>query len=267
MAAFKDEISAELAAHLARELTRAWPAFPRRRFTRGLDDALAPLALMARIDLLTDRLVDALPDDFDIAAKVLWETLESLIFTGWMTLPCGSYVARAGIDRPEIGLPLLAGLTPRWSSEGPVRPFLERHPDITYRHLHRWVLDPDEHVRRLVTEGTRPRLPWAPQLRRLIADPSPNIELLDHLVDDPSAYVRRSVANHLNDISASSTSRSAASAPAGTPSTSRSTAASSAPSTSTWSTRERRCPAPARQVRSGASRAGTRGGVPHVEPG
>jgi 3-methyladenine DNA glycosylase AlkC len=78
-----------------------------------------------------------------------------------MTLPCGSYVARAGIDRPEVALPLLAELTPRWSSEGPIRPFLQRHPEITYEHLRRWVADPDEHVRRLVSEGTRPRLPWA----------------------------------------------------------------------------------------------------------
>jgi len=201
MAAIKDEISVALAGRLADELTTAWPTFPKRRFTRGLGDELAPLALMARVELLADRLVDTLPDDLDAAAKVLWGTLESPSFTGWMTLPCGTYVARAGIDRPEIALPLLAGLTPRWSSEGPIRPFIDLHPDLTYQHLRRWVSDADEHVRRLVTEGTRPRLPWAPQLRWLIVDPGPNIELLDQLVDDPSPYVRRSVANHLNDIS------------------------------------------------------------------
>jgi 3-methyladenine DNA glycosylase AlkC len=201
MAELKHEISVALAGRLAWELTAAWPAFPRRRFLRGLADALAPLGLMARVELLTDRLVEVFPGDFDESAKVLWRALESPALTGWMTLSCGSYVARAGIDRPEVALPLLAGLTPRWSSEGPIRPFLERHPEITYAHLRRWVADPDTHVRRLVSEGTRPRLPWAPQLRGLIADPSPNLELLDRLVDDPSAYVRRSVANHLNDIS------------------------------------------------------------------
>jgi 3-methyladenine DNA glycosylase AlkC len=200
MADIKDEISAELAAGLADELNRAWPAFRHEAFMGGIDDALAPLALMARVDLLVDRLVEALPRDFATAAKVLWGALESPTFTGWMTLPCGTYVARAGIDHPDTALPLLAGLTPRWSSEGPIRPFIERHPDLTYQHLRRWVTDPDEHVRRLVSEGTRPRLPWAPQLRELIADPGLNIELLDQLVDDPSAYVRRSVANHLNDI-------------------------------------------------------------------
>jgi len=200
MADLKDEISVTLAGRLAGELAAAWPAFPRARFTRGLGDALAPLALMARVELLTGRLVEALPDDFGDAAGVLWRALESAGFTGWMTLPCGGYVARAGIDRPEVALPLLAGLTPRWSSEGPIRAFIHRHPDLTYAHLRRWVDHPDEHVRRLVSEGTRPRLPWAPRLRQLVADPGPSVELLDRLVDDPSSYVRRSVANHLNDI-------------------------------------------------------------------
>jgi 3-methyladenine DNA glycosylase AlkC len=200
MAAFKDEISAQLASRLAGELATAWPSFPIEQFASDIDDALAPLALMARVDLLADRLAGTLPADFGTAAKVLWSTLDSPDFTGWMTLPCGAYVARAGIDRPDVALPLLAGLTPRWSSEAPIRPFIERHPDLTYEHLRCWVADPDEHVRRLVSEGTRPRLPWAPQLRGLVVDPSPNIELLDRLVDDPSPYVRRSVANHLNDI-------------------------------------------------------------------
>jgi 3-methyladenine DNA glycosylase AlkC len=91
-------------------------------------------------------------------------------------------------------------VTPRWSSEWPLRPFIEAHPDITYAYLHRWAGDPDEHVRRLVCEGTRPRLPWASHLRGLIANPTPEVALLDKLVDDESDYARRSVASHLNDI-------------------------------------------------------------------
>jgi 3-methyladenine DNA glycosylase AlkC len=201
MAAFKDEINLALARSLAAELRGAWPAFPTRRFTHHLSAALEPLELLARVELLADRLAGALPESFVDASAVLWHTLQSPTFTGWMTLPCGTFVARQGIDQPEIALPLLAGLTPRWSSEGAIRPFIERHPDITYERLRRWCTDEDEHVRRLVSEGTRPRLPWAPRLRGLVSDPSPNVPLLDALVDDPSQYVRRSVANHLNDIS------------------------------------------------------------------
>lgn len=201
MAAFKDELGPALGRRLAAELATAWPEFPTRRFTRGLAGALEPLELLARVDLIAERLAGTLPEPFPDAAGVLWRALDSPSFTGWMTLPCGTFVARRGIDDPEVALPLLAGLTPRWSSEGPIRPFIERHPELTYEYLHRWSTDDDEHVRRLVSEGTRPRLPWAPLLRGLIADPSPNLSLLDALVDDPSPYVRRSVANHLNDIS------------------------------------------------------------------
>ena len=201
MAAFKDEIGPELVRALGLELSLAWPDFPRQRFERGIAAAVAPLELLARVDMVASRLGAALPTPFSAAADVLWRALESPSFTGWMTLPCGTFVAQAGLEEPDVALPLLAGLTPRWSSEGPIRPFIERHPEVTYGYLRRWCEDDDEHVRRLVSEGTRPRLPWAPLLRGLIADPSPNIPLLDALVNDPSAYVRRSVANHLNDIS------------------------------------------------------------------
>lgn len=200
MPPFKDELGPAAGRRLADELAAARPGFDRCHLTAGLEDALAPLELLARAEHLAGRLAAALPRPFPEAAAVLWRALDSPSFTGWMTMPCGIFVAKEGLDHPESALPLLAGLTPRWSSEGPVRPFIERHPDLTYEHLHRWTADPDEHVRRLVSEGTRPRLPWAPLLRGLVADPSPNLPLLDVLVDDPSPYVRRSVANHLNDI-------------------------------------------------------------------
>jgi 3-methyladenine DNA glycosylase AlkC len=91
-------------------------------------------------------------------------------------------------------------LTQRFTAEFAVRPFLIHHPELTLATLGQWVGDPSQHVRRLVSEGSRPRLPWGLQLRSLIDDPSPTLPLLRALQDDPSEYVRRSVANHLNDI-------------------------------------------------------------------
>lgn len=201
MAAFKDELGAAAGKRLAAELSAAWPDFPVRRFTRSLADALEPLELLARGGELATRLQRTLPDEFADAAEVFYRALDSSTFTGWIVLPCAEFVARAGITEPETALPLLAALTPRWSSEFAIRPFIECHPEVTYRFLDRWCDHDDEHVRRLVSEGSRPRLPWAALLRGLVADPSPNIPLLDRLVADPSPYVRRSVANHLNDIS------------------------------------------------------------------
>ena len=201
MADFRDEFSPDLVARLGGEIRGAWPGFPTARWHALATEGLEPLRLLERVGRFADALAATLPGRFADAAGVLHRTLGSATFTGWMTLPCGHFVAAHGIDEPEIALPLLAALSPRFSSEGPIRPFIERHPELTYRCLERWASDPDEHVRRLVSEGTRPRLPWAPHLRSHIADPSPGIALLDRLRDDPSPYVRRSVANHLNDIS------------------------------------------------------------------
>lgn len=201
MPPLKDELGAAAGRRLAQEIAAAWPEFAVRRFTRGLGDALEPLELLARGDEMAGRLERTLPSDFTDAAEVVYRALDSPTFAGWIVLPCGGFVSRCGVDDPATALPLLAALTPRWSSEFAIRPFIERHPGLTYRHLHSWSSDADEHVRRLVSEGTRPRLPWAPQLRSLVIDPAPNLPLLDRLVDDPSACVRRSVANHLNDIS------------------------------------------------------------------
>ena len=201
MGAVKDQISVPVVERLAAELSAAGPRFPTGRFVHRLQPELAARELMARVDLVADCLVECMPEDFPVAAAVVHRALEFPGFAGWMTLPVGEYVARAGIGRPRTALPLLAALTSRFSCEFAIRPFIVEQNALTYAHLREWVTHPDEHVRRLVSEGTRPRLPWARRLQHLVADPSPNIELLDRLVDDPSPYVRRSVANHLNDIS------------------------------------------------------------------
>jgi 3-methyladenine DNA glycosylase AlkC len=91
-------------------------------------------------------------------------------------------------------------LTKRFTAEFSIRPFLERYPHRTLKTLRCWASDPNPHVRRLVSEGTRPRLPWAPRLSKFQEDPAPVLRLLELLKDDPSLYVRRSVANNLGDI-------------------------------------------------------------------
>lgn len=194
------ELSPTLVAALAAELERAWRGFPSAQFRADAVDGLEPLSLMQRVCHIADALARALPDDFADAAAVLHRAVDSPHLTGWMTQPCCHYVSVRGLAQPDLALPLLARLTPRFSSEIAVRHFIEQHPDTTFDYLRRWATDPDEHVRRLVSEGTRPRLPWAARLHSLVADPGPAIALLDLLADDPSPYVRRSVANHLNDI-------------------------------------------------------------------
>ena len=201
MPAFKDEFSPQLIDALGRELVAAWDEFPVQTWTRLANEGLEELELLERVNHLAVTLRACLPDAFETAAPIIERLPDRDTFDGWMMLPVGYFVADAGIEHPHTALPLLAALTPRFSSEGPIRPFIERHPEPTYVYLERWTRDPDEHVRRLVSEGTRPRLPWAPQLSDIKADPTPILPLLDVLFDDDSEYVRRSVANNLNDIS------------------------------------------------------------------
>ncbi|MEO0566419.1 MAG: DNA alkylation repair protein [Pseudomonadota bacterium] len=119
---------------------------------------------------------------------------------GWGIWPLTTLIGDHGLGSTEMALETLKEITKRGTSEFDVRPFIAADPGQALPIIASWVGDPNHHVRRLVSEGTRPRLPWGIRLQGLVADPAPIIPVLERLRDDPSEYVRRSVANHLNDI-------------------------------------------------------------------
>jgi 3-methyladenine DNA glycosylase AlkC len=119
---------------------------------------------------------------------------------GWALVPVGSYVARHGMDCPDASLDFLRQMTMRFTAEFAVRPFFRDHTGLTLDHAARWARDGNAHVRRLASEGSRPRLPWGLRLACFVDDPAPLLPILQTLRDDPSEDVRRSVANNLNDI-------------------------------------------------------------------
>ena len=195
-------------------LQRVMPMLDRARFERLALDGLEALELKARAMQIADALEAVLPVRFDVGAAVLEAALAPVVedaelgslrtgpdgLAGWALWPLGEWVARRGLDEPNRALQTLHALTQRFTAEWAIRPLLLRHPDTVLAALRRWCDDPSPHVRRLVSEGSRPRLPWGLQLRPLMADPAATLPLLAALQDDPSPYVRRSVANHLNDI-------------------------------------------------------------------
>jgi len=115
-------------------------------------------------------------------------------------MPHCVFVAEYGLDHFELSMRANYELTKRFTAEFSIRPFITRYPKRTLALLRKWTKDPSDDVRRLVSEGTRPRLPWAPRLPEFQKDPGPVLGLLEELKDDPALYVRRSVANNLNDI-------------------------------------------------------------------
>jgi len=120
--------------------------------------------------------------------------------SGWAIMPITHYVGVRGHDHFDLSMTIFKELTKRFTAEFGIRFFLLGSPEKTLSVLKLWVKDEDRHVRRLVSEGTRPRLPWAMCLPLFIKDPSAVIDLLEGLKDDGEEYVRRSVANNLNDI-------------------------------------------------------------------
>lgn len=211
---FKHFINAALVRRAASHLQRVDASFPGERFVDLVLPQLDALELKARALLVADALEATLPADFHDAAATIERALASARpgtslaeataaddgLAGWILWPVGEFVARRGLAHPRRALAALHAITQRFTAEFAIRPLLERHPALVFETLAEWVHDPSEHVRRLVSEGTRPRLPWGMQLRALRADPASSLPLLAALQDDSSPYVRRSVANHLNDI-------------------------------------------------------------------
>ncbi|ELS57052.1 hypothetical protein [Streptomyces viridochromogenes] len=170
---------------------------------RGCGALLEGLAFSRRVTTVKEAVLADLPDAYPAFADVVRAALHRPEFTGWMTFPVNAAVAeRAQGDGVfEPALDLLADLSPLLTAEMAVRPFFSADPPRALDRAMRWTRHPDPHVRRLASEGTRPRLPWAPRLTAFVADPTPALPVLDALYRDGSEYVRRSVANHLNDIS------------------------------------------------------------------
>ncbi len=219
MEPFKNLINPSLVQSAAQRLQAVHPPFERKRFEQLALKGLDTLELKARVMQVAQALHSTLPHStapaFAAACDVLERSLAPPVPTdgiaatrddmrdglsGWIIWPLGEFVALAGLSHPKRALQALHALTQRLTAEFPIRPFIQAHPAVAYATLLRWTQDPSAHVRRLASEGSRPRLPWGLRLQTLVQDPSPTLPILLALQDDTSEYVRRSVANHLNDI-------------------------------------------------------------------
>jgi len=204
----KDGLGEDAVERITQAFALSSNDFPVDQFRSDALNGLDALELKERVHHLIEVLHRHLPEPFEAsvesieAVKSVWDYgREDDPLTGFAAWPIIDYIGVHGLDHPDLSLKALKHLTSLFSAEFAIRPFLISHMEVTLNHLRQWCGDADEHVRRLVSEGTRPRLPWGQQLPQFIADPAPVIRLLEKLKDDESEYVRRSVANNLNDIS------------------------------------------------------------------
>jgi len=211
--AFKNVFNSSMVRGMAAHFKQHWSAFDDKRFIRTAIKNLQTLELKARSQQITQAMIQYLPGDYQHAGDIMLASLypvdggdiaglgvEKEGIGGWAIMPMTHYVALRGQDDFTLSMNLLKAMTQRFSAEFDIRFFLLAAQDETMAVLHAWASDENYHVRRLVSEGTRPRLPWAMCLPSFVENPAPVIALLEKLKDDPEEYVRRSVANNLNDI-------------------------------------------------------------------
>ncbi|MEY4916792.1 MAG: hypothetical protein RL616_705 [Verrucomicrobiota bacterium] len=210
-----DLLDREAIECLAHNLTLVHSKFDGQAFQKTALAGLKPLAILQRGQHLAKALRQHLPEKYEDAIEVLLNSLtpanertDELGLAVFFYLPHVSFVATYGLEAAhnggrdpfEISMRAQYELTRRFSAEFSMRPFLIRWPERTLARLMEWTRDPDPHVRRLCSEGARPRLPWAMRIPGFIADPRPVLPILEALKDDEDLYVYRSVANHIGDI-------------------------------------------------------------------
>lgn len=207
-ALLKDQLGFAAIAELRQRITAVFPEFDGQAFEDKASQGLTQLELKARVSHIIDALADFLPTGFCKTARILEQLADNWVaqqpernWTSYAAWPVIDFVSVHGLAYPQRAFAVLEKLTPLFTAEFAIRPFVEHHFELSYQQMLHWAEHKNEHVRRLASEGLRPRLPWASQLQPLRQDPTPLWPLLNKLKADPSLYVRRSVANNLNDIS------------------------------------------------------------------
>lgn len=193
---------------LADDIKNTYAEFNKDGFLENILIPMDSLELKERSQLITKSLFTFLPKDYEISLDILFRILPIPLdaegmegFDSFVMMPITGFVSAYGLEHFERSTLALYEMTKRFTAEFDIRFFIEKYPLEMISLLMKWTQDKNMHVRRLVSEGTRPRLPWAFQLKAFIKDPREVLPLLTALKDDKELYVRRSVANNLNDIS------------------------------------------------------------------
>ncbi|MGY8902463.1 MAG: DNA alkylation repair protein [Flavobacteriales bacterium] len=205
----------EAVTQLAQNIHFVHPSFQTSLFVDETLQNIEALGLKERSAHIAMSLKTFLPNVYSEALEILLKSLtpplkatEGNGLAGLFYMPHCRFIEEFGgdlsynnnVDPFDVSMSAQYKLTTRFTCEYSVRPFLAKDESRTLQLFYQWMNDENPHVRRLCSEGTRPRLPWAKKLDSFISNPEPCIPILERLKDDPDLYVRRSVANHVGDI-------------------------------------------------------------------
>lgn len=197
--ALKHIYDLKLLEQMGAALVSAYPDFNLNDFL-NLKTKLLQLEMKPRVLLIRDEIYRQLPSDYSTALNILMKSVEHGKLSGFMLWPYTEFVQTYGIEKTKDSLLALKELTKLFTSEWGVRPFIIKDTDQTLKFMLACANDKNVHVRRWASEGTRPRIPWGERLHIFIKNPKPVLQILEQLRFDDELYVRKSVANNLNDI-------------------------------------------------------------------
>jgi 3-methyladenine DNA glycosylase AlkC len=195
-----------LAQLLSEKIRAVHPGFDSGSYTEAIASQCRDLGYTQRIELHAHELRRHLPEDYakaiDILTSILGEENKNeggmFTFYYWI-MPIGKFVEFYGLDDFRLSMQAIGEITKRNTGEYAIRPFLRKYPDKAIRQLTQWAQSENFHLRRLASEGSRPKLPWATKLETFVANPGPVFAILDILKEDTVKFVQKSVANNLTD--------------------------------------------------------------------
>lgn len=205
----------EAVEQLGENLKYVYQPFDKSAFVIDALNGIEPLSITQRSEHIATAMQKYLPQTYSEVVAIILRSLtppldktEDNGLAVMFYMPHCHYIAKYGVDREyndgkdpfEISMKAQYELTQRFTCEFSIRPFINQYEERTMKVLYTWMKDANPHVRRLCSEGTRPRLPWSMKLSSFVEDPAPAIPILEELKNDPELYVRRSVANHVGDI-------------------------------------------------------------------
>lgn len=209
----KNVINCQNVHELGKRVFSAWPEFDLESFDKEIADNISTQGLSERIQQVRKSLYNYLPKDYEQSLTILLTALPSVLpkdafdtkldlasQNGFIMISLTAFVSRYGIEHYQLSMNALKEMTKRFSAEGSIRYFIVKYPTQVLETFSQWVTDDSAHVRRLVSESTRPRLPMMMALPEFKKDPSPILPFLESLKNDSELFIRRSVANNLNDI-------------------------------------------------------------------
>lgn len=201
-----DYFDADLAVLLADKITPLQKDFNKNKFVQSVSDGCEGKPLKKRVEFIADQLHQFLPDDFEYSTEILTNILgpENKEETGmfnrfYWVMPIAKYVEKYGLEHFEVSIAAIEAVTKRNTGEYAIRPFIRKYPERTLQKMREWASSDNFHLRRLASEGLRPKLPWATKLDLFIEKPAPVFGILTLLKEDSIHFVKKSVANHITD--------------------------------------------------------------------